>query len=706
MIVNSGSAQVSLDPLLRPNSIAIVGASAREDSVGAWSLENLRKGGFSGDLYLVNPAHRELRGCQCYASLSELPETPDLVVFAIGDHRLERVLDEAIELGVSAAVIMSSLYLDDDTSPSLKQRVKKKIYDTGMLVCGANGMGFYNVHDKIWVCGFDSRQHAAGGNVSLISQSGSGMSGIIDCEERLGINVAVSTGNELSVSMDQYLDFVLDLPETKVVGLFIETARNPAGFRAALEKANRKRIPVVALKVGRTRKSAQLAISHSGAMAGDDATYDALFDRYGVHRVTDMDELATALILFAQLYPLGPGGLVTLHDSGGEQQLVVDLADATGVPLTDLAPHTVNALKKVLDPELPAINPLDAWSRGGDSAGQKMSDSLSIMMQDDDVAIGAVMHDRAPNSKIYTSYVQYMEHAREISGKPLALVAARQGSGSDSFAVETTLRGFPVVDGVTNFLSGVRGLMDYRDFQAALKNPLPAPAVPPGMADKWCASLAQAASLDEASSLAMLSDFGIETSDNVIVESEQALVEAVDRLTWPLVLKTAMPGLSHKSERRGVALNIMDKPHLISVYKDLCRRLGPRVLVASMAPAGVEMILGSRRDPQFGPVVVMGFGGVLAEVLADVTFLLPPFNAAEARHRLAKLKLRPLLDGVRGMPPVAIDRFCDMAAVFSAMVYALREGLQEIDINPVIVSEKTCIAVDALAVGISGGEER
>jgi len=159
-----------------------------------------------------------------------------------------------------------------------------------MLVCGANGMGFYNIRDSVWACGFDSRMHAAPGNASLISHSGSGMCGIIDCEERLRLNFAVSTGNELSVSMDQYLDFVLELPETKVVGLFVETARNPQGFlRAALEKAVQKRIPIVALKVGRTRKSAELTVSHSGALAGDDATYDALFERYGVHRVQDMD---------------------------------------------------------------------------------------------------------------------------------------------------------------------------------------------------------------------------------------------------------------------------------------------------------------------------------------------------------------------------------------------------------------------------------
>jgi acyl-CoA synthetase (NDP forming) len=386
-----------LDPLLRPRSVAVVGASAREDSMGEWSLTNLIRGGFSGNIYPVNPGYDALQSLRCYKSLIDLPEVPDLVLFAVSDQRIEEVFDEAIELAVPAAVLMSSMYVDDDKEPFLKDRIREKIHAAGMLVCGANGMGFYNIRDSVWACGFDSRMHLAPGNASLISHSGSGMCGIIDCEERLRVNFAVSTGNELSVSMDQYLDFVLDLPETRVVGLFIETARNPDGFRAALEKAVQKRIPIVALKVGRTRKSVELTISHSGALAGDDATYDALFERYGVHRVHDMDELATALILFAELNPLGPGGLVTLHDSGGERQLIVDLADAAGVPMTDLGADTVAAIKMVLDPELPAVNPLDAWSRGGETAASRMTDCLALMMQDDDAALGAIVHDRGPD---------------------------------------------------------------------------------------------------------------------------------------------------------------------------------------------------------------------------------------------------------------------------------------------------------------------
>jgi len=670
--------------------------------MGEWSLTNLKRGGFAGNIYPVNPGYDELNSLRCYKSLSDLPEVPDLVLFAVSDLRIEQALDEAIKLAVPAAVLMSSMYLDNDKEPLLRDRVRQKIQAAGMLVCGANGMGFYNIRDSVWACGFDSRMHAAPGNASLISHSGSGMCGIIDCEERLRINFAVSTGNELSVSMDQYLDFVLELPETKVVGLFVETARNPQGFRAALEKAVQKRIPIVALKVGRTRKSAELTVSHSGALAGDDATYDALFERYGVYRVQDMDEFATALILFAELNPLGPGGLVTLHDSGGERQLMVDLADAAGVPLTDLGADTVAAIEEVLDPELPAVNPLDAWSRGGETAASQMTNCLTLMMQDDGVALGAIAIDRAPDGFIYPSHIDRMRQAGDLSGKPVALVASRQGTGCDPLVVATTHNGFPVVDGVSTFLSGVRGLMNYRDF-------LRRPAMKTTVADdeaiaSWSKRLQDSPLLDEAQSLSLLRDFGIAAVRSQVTDAESELTALAQELGYPLVLKTAKPGVVHKTEQKGVVLDIQGEQQLLDSYKEMTSRLGPRVILAKMAPAGVEMFLGARTDPQFGPVVMFGFGGVLAEVIADVVFALPPFDAAYVRRRLNELKLYALLDGVRGSQPCNADAFCSMAEKFSVMVDALRGDLGEIDVNPVIVGNKECLAVDALIVGRNKGE--
>jgi len=670
--------------------------------MGDWALRNLERAGFRGKIYPVNPGYEALGERKCYASVAELPETPDLAIFAIGDHRLEASLDEAIEKGIRAAVIHSSLYLDGDSDPPLKERLRKKLREAGILVCGGNGMGFYNVRDNVWACGFDSRLHPPGGNAVVISQSGSGMCGIIDMESRLRVALAVSTGNELTVTMDEYIDFALDLPETKVIGLFVETARNPAGFRAALRKATDRKIPIVAIKVGRTRKSAEMAISHSGTIAGDDATYEALFDRYGVHRAVDMDEMATALILFASMNPIGPGGLISLHDSGGEQQLMVDLAAATGVPLTELSPATVAKLEEALPPELPAVNPLDAWSRGGDDWAGHMTRCLSIMIQDEGAAIGGLIHDRGPDGHIYRAYTGYLEGARKVCDKPIALVGSRQGPNGDPLAIESTWNGMPVLDGVLNFLKGVRGLMDYRDFRAL-------PVMVPLLTDddavsKWRERLRSDKPVGEAEAMQLLRDFGMSASETIAAGCLDEVVAAAASTGYPLVMKTA-GGIAHKTESKGVVLGITDQASLVDAYSDLAKRLGPDVVVAPMVEPGIEMILGARRDPQFGSLVIIGMGGVLAETVRDVSFAIPPFDADRARRLVDRLRFRELLDGVRGAPAADIDALCEMAARFSSMVHALGDALREIDVNPAIVTDSKCIAVDALVVGDTGEED-
>ena len=686
-----------LDPLLRPKSIAVVGASARADSFGQWSLKNVLRGKYSGDVYPINPNYDELQGHRCYGNLTELPQTPDLVIFGVGDTRIELALDEAIAVGVPAVVIMSTLHLDDDTTPNLKDRVQKKLIDAGIVACGANGIGFYNIRDHVWATGFDSSHHEAPGNVALISHSGSGMCSIVDCEERLRFNLAVSTGNELSVTMDEYLDFALDLPETDVVGLFIETARNPEGLRAAFEKAVLRKIPIVALKVGRTEEAARLCVSHSGAMAGDDATYDALFDCYGVHRVHSVEELATALILFSEMHPLGQGGLAALHDSGGLRQLLVDLADEIGVPLTKLSKETVKALESVIDPELPVVNPLDAWSRGGPDAGEVMTRSLTLMMQDPGTAIGAMLCDRAPDGLIYQSYLGHLQKAHSESGKPVALVSSWQGTGSDESVVTSTHAGIPVIDSVPNFLKGVRALFNYRDFL------LRASACPSSLNldddFDWAGMFGKTATLSEAESLMLLGALGMPVVENVLADSEKQARTAAEGIGYPVVLKTAMPGLPHKSDDNGVVLNIGGDEQLRAAYADLNTRFGPTTLIARMAAAGVEMFLGSKSDPQFGPVVIIGVGGVHAEVLQDLVFALPPFDSSHARSLVDRLQLRELLDGVRGQPAADIDAFCEIAALFSVIVDDLRDDIVEIDLNPVIVHDKGCTIVDGLIVG-------
>ena len=686
-----------LDSLLRPRSIAVLGATERSGTVGRNTVENLLKGGYRGPLFAVNPGYATVCGLPCYPSLAGLPEPVEHVIFAIGDARVEAALDDVIAHGARAVTLMSSLVLAGDREPLLRDRVAAKLRAAGLLACGANGMGFYNFAEGIWGCGFRTRMHARGGNVAYISHSGSGMCGIVDSEERIDFNLVVSTGQELIVAMDEYLDFALEQRGTRVVGLFMETARNPQGLIRGFEKARQRRIPIVALKVGRTELAARLTESHSGAIAGEDGAYEALFDRYGVQRVHDMDELATALIMFAQPHPVRAGGLVSLHDSGGERQLLIDLAHDAGVPLTTLAAATTERLTALLDPGLPAVNPLDAWSTGGPDYHVGMEQCFAALLSDPGAAIGAVIHDRVAGGGIQDSYLDYLRAGHRASGKPAFLVANARGTGADERVVAATREGFPVLDGVPQFLRGARALFEYRDFLA--RERAPAAALPSPALAGWRARLSEARALDEHDALELLRDFGLPANPCRVADDEPAARALARGFGFPVVLKTAMPGIDHKSDRGGVHLGIADEAALAVAYRDLAKRLGPRVLVAPMVTdTGVEMLLGMVHDDQFGPVVLLGYGGLHVEALADVVRALPPFDAAEARRLVARLAVAPLLHSRRHPRALAVDEFCRSAVRFSELVAGLGDLLAEIDINPVIVHPDGCAIVDALVL--------
>jgi acyl-CoA synthetase (NDP forming) len=686
-----------LDSLLHPRSIAVLGATERAGTVGRTIVENLLKGGYEGRLYAVNPGRRSVCGVPCFATLADLPEPVEHVIFAISDARVEAALDDVIAHGARAATIMSTLILADDSEPPLRDRVLAKIRAAGLLVCGANGMGFYNFTHGIWGCGFRTRIHRRGGNVAYISHSGSGMCGIVDSEERIDFSLVVSTGQELAVAMDEYLDFALEQPETRVVGLFMETARNPGGLVAGFARARERGIPIVALKVGRTEFSARLTVSHSGAIAGQDGVYDAVFDRYGVHRVRDMDELATTLILFAQPHPVGAGALVSIHDSGGERQLLIDLADDARVPLAQISAETTRKLEGLLDPGLPAVNPLDAWSTGGPDFHVTMEKCFAALMSDPDAAVGAVVHDRVAGGGIHAGYIDYLRAGHRASGKPAFLVSNRQGTGADPLIVAATREGFPVLDGLAPFLRGVRHLLDHRDFAAHASGA--ASRLADGPLLRWRARLAAGRPLDVHEAMQLLRDAGLPANAGHIAESEEAALESARALGYPVALKTAKRGIAHKSDRQGVQLDIRDDAELRSSYRDLAARIDPRVLVAPMIDAGgMEMLLGMIHDAQFGPIVLIGSGGVHVESLADVVYAVPPFDAAEAERLVERLRAASLLRSPRHRRPLALEEFCRTAARFSALAAALSDELEEIDLNPVIVHPDGCVVVDALVL--------
>ncbi len=686
-----------LDPLVRSKSIVVVGASQRNGSLGNQVLKNLKQAGYAGKVYALNPKYEEVEGIPCFSDFDALPETIEHAIFTIGDAGIEATLDAAIRHGIKAATMASTLMLKKDSEPCLKDRIIAKIHAHDILVCGANCMGMYNFTDKVWTGPFETRAHNASGNVSLISQSGSGMSGILDTEARINFNFAVSTGQELNVTLEDYLDFVLEQDTTKVVGLFMETSRKPMALRAAFEKANLREIPIVVVKSGRTEFAAEMASSHTGAMAGSDDTYKALFDRYGVVRVEDCDELANTLILMAQPHPVGPGGLVSLHDSGGMRQLAIDLADKTGVPYAELSDNCKTDLKAILDPGLPAVNPLDNWGSGEGDFPKKAAEHLALMLAEPTAAIGAVMQARDANSSIYPEYIDYIRHAHARTGKPVCFVSGHQGTGSEPLAAAVTHEGFAVIDGYSNFLKALKHVFDYRDFSVQRRGVMP--IVDEDATIKWRTRLKTGVALGEHEACAMMCDFDIPAVFSILVSTESDAVTAAQTIGFPVVIKTAEDDINHKSDQAGVFINVQDENNVREVYNELKTRLGAKVLVAPMVSAyGTEMILGMLKDPDFGPIVAIGIGGVHTEILKDIVFAMPPFSAIEAKQLVRRLKMAPLLDGQRGKEPADIEAFAIAASNFSAMVQSLGDQLEEIDLNPVKVMAKGCIALDALVI--------
>ena len=684
-----------LDPLLDPESIVIVGAST-SGGMGSRLIKNLQHGGFKGKLFGLHPKNKEAFGVPCYPDFKSLPEKVDHAIFAVSDQRIEGLIDAAIEADVKAMSIMSMLFIDDDKEPYLKDRIQLKLKDAEILLCGANGMGFFHIEKGVWVNGYYTRPNHEPGGICIISQSGSGLAGIIDCEERINLNLSVSSGSELTVGAEDYLDYVLHQQSTKAVGMFLETIRKPDQMIQAFQLAKERKIPIVVLKTGRTEQSAELTVSHSGGLAGVDDYYDALFEKYGIQRVSDMDELATTLIMFDQPHTLATGNMVSIHDSGGERQLMIDIADQQGVEFAELEDGTPQKLKEILEPGLPAVNPLDAWGKGLEDADQIMADCITEMLDDPNASMAAIVMDRGPLGLIHEEYIDYyMKQANDRTGKPVFLVTNRQGTGIHPLVVEATKMGMPVLDGIQSFLAGVRCLHQYRDFLS--REDVIDLNLDSDKLKKHQDQLEQSDFVSEADALNMFFDLGLNANQSKIINNEEELLSEAKSMDFPLVLKTAVEDVYHKSELNGVYLNIDSEEKLRLSYEQLQEKHPGKALLARMIQSeGIEMIVGMTTDQQLGPMVTIGFGGYYAEALNDTVTMMPPFSKQAAKEALKSLKMKSLFEGYRGSKPVDLDAFAEFASRFSMIALELSNQICEIDLNPVILGSDICIAVDAL----------
>lgn len=685
-----------LTPLLVPRSIAVVGASPRAHGTALSVINKLDELAFDGAIHPVNPKYDEVAGRVCFDAVADLPEPPDLAVLAVGDGLVEEQMMAAIEAGARSVAVFGSCVVPDDGTPDLMDRLRAMAREAGIRGLGANCMGFCNYEAGVHINSYPFPARRTG-RITVLAQSGSVFGAMIG--SRMGLNFAGSIGNEMATTVADYMDYHLELGTSRVLALFLETIRDPEAFVAALQKAQKKGVPVVALKAGRSDMAVRMAVSHSGALAGDDRAMDALFRRHGVLRVDTLDELVATALLMEQAAEVAPGALATIHDSGGERELVADIADDLGVTFAEIGPQTVKRLSERLDYGLEPENPLDAFGTGYDHDGIS-HDCFAALMDDPATALGLYFLDLNQKDSYSTSLAEACAAVAATSSKPIAIATNFSGVDHRELANElTNCRGIPVLDGTTPALKAARHAFAYRDYKT---NGIgTTPAIDEARQSRWCDRLREGRDWDEADGLALLADYGIPALEHRIAHSADEAVAAAEQIGFPVALKTAETGIAHKSDISGVVLGLAHAEAVRVTWEDMSTRLGPRVLISAMAQDGVEMVAGAVHDPQFGPMVLLGAGGVLVEVLDDVAAMLAPAEPWEVRKVLSGLKARKLLAGARGAPPADMDALVDAVVSLSLLAHELGDDLAELDVNPLRVFEHGVVALDALVVPAS-----
>jgi acyl-CoA synthetase (NDP forming) len=682
--------------MLEPRSIAVVGASVKTGSLGESMMAELQRGGFEGAIYPVNPGYDEVAGLRCYPSITEVPEQVDLAILGVANQRVEQALADAAGSGAGSAVTFSSLYEEPSDGPDLRERLRAIAVEHGMAMCGGNGMGFMNQISNVRATGFLTPEVIRRGPVTFLSHSGSAFSALAFSDRGLGFNLLVSSGQEVVSTMADYMAYALDQDETRVLALLLETVRDPEGFVAMLERAAARDVAVLALKVGRTAASQAMVTAHSGALAGEHGAYEALFDAYGVHEMRSLDELADTIELFSSPRRARRGdGIASVHDSGGERAMFVDLAGDLGVPFAAVSDATIARIDDTLDPGMESSNPLDAWGTGidGDRIFREAFEAFA-----DDTAVSATVFcvDMTLQGEPYDEgYLKLAREAYDATAEPFCVLSNLASAVTQHEIRMLRDAGVPVLEGTENGLRALGHLLDDAAFRA--RPPVEAAApVEHAVRARWRDRLATGMPLSELDGLTLLAEYGLETATARPASSTQAAVEAATAIGFPVVLKTAAPGITHKSDVDGVRVGLTDGEAVRDAYDDVSARLGAEVTVAAMVPPGIEMALGVIVDPTFGPLVLVGAGGVLVEILHDRALALPPLDANAARRIVDRLAVRPILDGVRGAEPADVEALADAIVRLSVLASDLGDVLAAVDVNPVIVGSKGCVAVDAL----------
>ena len=693
---------MDISKLLRPRAVAVVGASEKSGFGGDTCRNILENQADTSHVYPVNPKKETVFGKKCYPTLADLPEEIDLVILRTSQKTIVDFLKQAKAKGAGAAVVYASGYSEVGTAEG--KAFEKELVDAAkaldMVVMGPNCAGYINFGDDIFSFAFIGDYKGKKGNIGFVSQSGQFCIDMMKSAE-MKYSFAISAGNSAMVQMEDYLNFLIDDSNTKVIALYLEGVKNPHKFEACLQKAMEKKKPVVILKAGRSPKGQATAASHTGSMAGSDKTYDAVFEKFGVIRADDMQDLRSTASLLATLrvLPKKPA-FSAMCLSGGETAVSADTGFLHGIEYPDFSEVTLKKLNDMLPDFATPRNPLDMTAALCYDA-DAFASGITTVMSDPSIEMGLV--GLTISDKVTVSNDIMFEGIRrafeQIPDKPLAVMSFMEAARNKELVERFQNAGIPVLP-TTKY--GFRALQHLQDFIShdTIKREARL-AIPE-------AHSANTRALSEYESKKLLADNGVPVDLGYIAKTKAEVKEYAEKIGYPLVMKVESNDILHKSDVGGVMLNIKSLEQAEEAYDKILANAAQHapnakingILMQKMLKAGTEMIIGLNSDPQFGPMLLVGMGGVFVEVFKDAALYPVPLNHDEALHMLQSLKSFKLLNGYRGNPPADIEALTDMMVKISDFAYRKKDTLKELDMNPLFVypkGEGVAIA-DALAV--------
>ncbi|MCG5029891.1 acetate--CoA ligase family protein [Mesosutterella sp. OilRF-GAM-744-9] len=694
---------MNLSAVMKPRAIALIGASAREHTIGHDLFCRLTDYGYKGELYLVNPKGGEIGGRHVYKSVPELPQGIDLAIIAINAKFVLDTVDQCHEKGIQGLVVISAGF--KETGPAgreLEAALAAKVREYGMTLVGPNCLGVVNTHPSVRMDGCFAESLPRRGDIGFVSQSGALGGGILNILKDLGIGFAqfISIGNQADVNAASAIAYWENEDDVRQILLYMESILQPQEFRRLATRTSRRK-PILALKAGRSAAGASAASSHTGSLAGADRAADALLHQSGVIRERSLKDLFSSAKAFS-LCPIPKGDRIAIvTNSGGPAIMATDAVEDYGMQMAKLSEETKEQLRSFLPPAASVKNPVDMIAS---APLEHYRRTLETVLADPGVDMVLVIYLPFLGLKDTDVAQAVMDIRAKHPEKPIA------GVFMTTQEFFTSLSGRDVT--VPFYMYSEEGIAAFDRLNRQRKwLARPEGKIPSYETDRGAArALLDAArgesrdTLTTRESIALLDAYGIRTCRSKLARSEDEAAEFANQIGYPVVMKMTSKTTSHKTDVGGVRVGIRSEEDLRAQYRDLLAKLTERglekglegVLIQEMVSGKREMVCGLATDPQYGPMIMFGLGGVFVEVMKDVCFRLAPLTDQDAAEMIRSVKAWKLLEGARGLKPAQTGRIEETLLRISQLVADFPE-ISELDINPLIVSDRDGepIAVDA-----------